>query len=89
MKISRLITTDGRSFEPVKKGELIQKEKCYDGTWMDECTVEHLGGGRYLIGYCKNNNGNYETENDQCLINTWIILFPNMINTIELKNTQK
>ena len=81
MKISRLITTDGRQFIPVKKGEFVQKYKAMEGVWEPECSVKHLGGGRYLVGY---SSGNYATF-DQPLIDKWMILFPSMINIVELK----
>lgn len=85
LKIDRLITTYGKSFEPVRKGEFIQKEGCWDGVWKDQCTVKHLGGGRYLVGYCLNENGNYETLKGQCLINKWMILYPSMIKVVHFK----
>jgi len=80
-KIKRLVDIGGKSYYPTKNGELIQKEGCHKGIVHNECSVRHLGGGRYLIGISK---GNYPMFS-QPLIDTWIILYPSMIKFVEFK----
>lgn len=48
---------------------------------MPECVIKHLGGGKYLIGYASGE----KSFNGQDLVDKWMILFPSMINIVELK----
>ena len=72
-------------YQVSKKGDFIHKGSKYrEGCWIPECSIKHIGGGRYMIGYFDHYGVGRNDYNRQDLINCYKILFPSGIQQVEL-----
>jgi hypothetical protein len=76
--IERLVLTTGEVIEPATVTEL---NSC--GYHKNECTIKHLGGGRYLHGYFDGNKAGSWSSGSR--INRYEILYPSIIKVVLFK----